>query len=121
MSNINDNMDSLFNKLQSFISTKTVVGEPITVGTTTLVPFVDVSVGMGIGTTEKKGDKSSDAGAGGFGAKIKPTAVLVVGEHGVQMVSVENQSGLSRLVDMVPGIVSKVEGFVTGDNDEDEE
>jgi uncharacterized spore protein YtfJ len=50
---------------------------------------------------------------------MKPTAVLVVGEHGVQMVSVENESGMSKLIDMVPGLVSKVEGFVTGGKDDD--
>jgi uncharacterized spore protein YtfJ len=119
MSNINDNLDSLFNKLQGFISSKTVVGEAITVGKTTLIPFVDISIGMGVGSSQKKGDKSGEAGAGGFGAKMKPTAVLVVGEHGVQMVSVENESGMSKLLDMVPGLVSKVEGFVTGGKDDD--
>jgi uncharacterized spore protein YtfJ len=122
MSNINENLDALFQKMENFISTKTVVGEPINVGTTTLIPLVDVSFGVGAGSSEKKGDKSGEAGAGGLGAKIKPTAVLVIGEHGVQMVSVETKNGLGRLVDIVPGIVDKVEGFVKnkGNNDYDE-
>lgn len=114
MSSINENLDNLFSKMENFISSKTVVGEPITVGSTTIVPLVDVSFGVGAGSTEKAGDKNSTGGGAGFGAKIKPTAVMVIGEHGVQLVNVENQNGLSKLIDLVPGIVDKVGGFVSG-------
>lgn len=117
MSSINENLDNLFGKMESFISSKTVVGEPISVGKTTIVPLVDVSFGVGAGSSERTGDKNSSGGGAGFGAKIKPTAVMVIGEHGVQLVNVDNQSGLGKLIDLVPGIVDKVEGFVSGRKD----
>ena len=55
----NNNVDSLFKGMENFITTKTVVGEPIKVSNDTVIlPLVDVSFGVGAG-----------AGVGtGFGA-----------------------------------------------------
>ena len=38
-------VDSLFSGMDSFLSTRTVVGDAITVGDVTLLPLVDVSFG----------------------------------------------------------------------------
>ena len=37
------------NKMENFVSTKTVVGEPIKVGEITLLPIIEVAVGVGAG------------------------------------------------------------------------
>ena len=43
MSNLNENFETMFNKMENFVSTKTVVGEPLRLGDITLIPLVDVS------------------------------------------------------------------------------
>ena len=45
-----DNAEAVFKGMNTFLTTKTVVGEPIIVGDTTIVPLVDVSCGMAEGT-----------------------------------------------------------------------
>ena len=40
-------VESLFAGMDSFLSTKTVVGEAVTIGDTTLLPLVDVTFGVG--------------------------------------------------------------------------
>jgi len=105
-----ENVEVIFNKLENFLKTKTVVGEPITIGGTTIVPFINLSFGMGIGggngTDEKNG--GSVGGGGGTGARIAPTAVLVIRNDKVELLPIKKTGGLDKLVDMVPGIIDKI-------------
>ncbi len=104
----NSNLDSLFSKMENFISTKTVVGEPITVGDITMLPLIDVSVGVGAGASGNKGEKDNKGrNLGGLGAKITPSAILVVQNGTVQLVNVKNTGNMDKLLNMVPGILSK--------------
>lgn len=105
----NENLQTMFNKLDNFVSSKTVVGEPIKLGEVTVVPLVDVSFGMGTGSSDSKSDKNGkSSGAGGIGAKMSPTAVMVIADKSVQIISVNDTSSVNKLIDMVPGIVNKL-------------
>ena len=44
-------VEALFKGMDSFITTKTVVGDAITVGDTIILPLVDVSFGVGAGAS----------------------------------------------------------------------
>ena len=52
----NNTVESLFKGMDSFITTKTVVGDAIHIGDTIILPLVDVSFGVAAGafTQEKK-------------------------------------------------------------------
>lgn len=109
LSNLNNNLEALFGKLENFVSTKTVVGEPVTIGDVIIVPLVDVSFGVGAGSVDTNEDKrNKETGAGGLGAKITPSAVMVIQNGTVQLVNVKNQDSVNKIIDMVPGIVSKL-------------
>ena len=110
MSNLNENLETLFTKMENFLTTKTVVGEPITMGDITIIPLVDVAFGVGAGSKDNTLDKErKEGGAGGLGAKISPAAVIVINKEGdIQMVNVKNQSAVNKLIDMVPGIANKL-------------
>ena len=60
---LNSVMDSLIDGVSGLISSKTVVGEPVTVGDTIIVPLVEVSFGAGGGAAA--GAKSGEGSAGG--------------------------------------------------------
>ena len=104
-SNINDNLKMMFAKMEEFISTKTVIGDPVHFGEVILVPLVDVTFGMGAGLGSSTGD--SETGGGAMGAKLTPTAVVVIVNGTVQLVNVKNQDSLLKLIDMIPGVLSK--------------
>ena len=108
--NFSENMSMIFDKLENFLKTKTVVGEPIKIGETTLVPFINISFGLGMGGgagTDEKG-MGGDGGGGGTGAKISPTAVLVIQGDKVDLLPIKKSGGLDKLIDLVPGIVEKI-------------
>ena len=53
-------VEALFKGMDSFITTKTVVGDAITVGDTIILPLVDVSFGVGAGAFAE-GNKNNGA------------------------------------------------------------
>lgn len=97
-----ESVEVLFDKVDDLVSTKTVVGEAIQLDGVTIVPLIEVSVGAGVGAKENSG------AGGGMGAKITPTAVLVIHAGGVQTINLQNQDAVSKLIDLAPGVVDKL-------------
>lgn len=97
-------VETLFRGMDSFITTKTVVGDAIHVGDTILLPLVDVSFGVGAGASA---DDKKNNGGGGMGGKVTPSAVLVISNGTTKLVNVKNQDGLTKILDMVPDLINK--------------
>lgn len=102
--NFNNTVQSLFKGMDSFLTTKTVVGDAIHIGDTIILPLVEVSFGVGAGAFCQ--DKKNNAG-GGMGGKIIPSAVLVIQNGTTRLVNVKNQDGITKVLDLVPDFVNK--------------
>ena len=98
---------SLFEGMDELVTTKTVVGAPVQVGETLILPLMDVSCGMGIGAFSGQG-KNRDGG--GMGVKMSPSAILVVQNGSTRLVNIKNQNTVNKVLDMVPDIVNKLSG-----------
>ena len=109
----NNTVESLFKGMDSFITTKTVVGDAIHIGDTIILPLVDVSFGVAAGafSQEKKNN-----GAGGMGGKINPSAVLVIQTGVTKLVNIKNLDGMTKILDMVPDFINK---FTSGKDTDD--
>lgn len=109
----NNTVESLFKGMDSFITTKTVVGDAIHIGDTIILPLVDVSFGVAAGafSQEKKNN-----GSGGMGGKINPSAVLVIQNGVTKLVNIKNQDGMTKILDMVPDFINK---FTSGKDTDD--
>jgi uncharacterized spore protein YtfJ len=94
--------EELVEAMEHFITTKSVVGEPIKLGDTILLPLADVSFGMGIGMFSK-----GENGTGGVGGKITPNAVLVLKKGSSKIISVKDADGISKIIEMGPDVVNK--------------
>jgi uncharacterized spore protein YtfJ len=104
-----ENIRMLFEKMEEFITTKTVVGDPVVLGDIVLIPLVEVTFGMGAGIGGGKQDAKEGSGGGGIGARMTPSAVVVVVNGTVQMVSIKDQGSGNKLIDMIPGLLSKID------------
>jgi len=120
MSNGSEVFNTLFEKLEKFIRTETVVGEPFQVGNITMVPIITVSFGVGGGEGSGKDNKGNDGsgGGGGVGCKIAPNAMLVIKNDELSVVPLTSRGSLERIVEMVPDILTKVDSFKPGGNQE---
>lgn len=102
--NFNTTVQSLFKGMDSFITTKTVVGEAVHIGDTIILPLIEVSFGVGAGAFCQ--DKKNNA-AGGMGGRITPSAVLVIQNGCTKLVNIKNQDSITKILDMVPDFVNK--------------
>ncbi|MCD7885255.1 MAG: GerW family sporulation protein [Lachnospiraceae bacterium] len=102
--NFQNTVASLFKGMDNFITTKTVVGDPVTVGDTIILPLVDVS--FGVAASAKSEDKKN-SGGGGMGGKISPSAVLVISNGSTKLVNVKNQDAVTKVLDMVPDLLNR--------------
>ncbi|MDE7318242.1 MAG: GerW family sporulation protein [Lachnospiraceae bacterium] len=115
--NFETTVSSLFQGMDHFISSKTVVGDAITVGDTIILPLVDVSFGVGAGASSSD---SRNNGAGGLGGRISPSAVLVIRDGNIRLVNVKNQDAVTKILDMVPDVINKFTSGKTKDTSDPE-
>lgn len=111
-------VESLFKGMENFISSKTVVGDSIKVDDSTMIlPLVEVSFGVGAGASKE--EKRNNSG-GGMGGKMSPSAVLVVKDGVPKLVNIKEQSGLTKILDMVPDFIDRFTGNKGEENKEDD-
>ena len=100
-------------EIEKVLSTKTVVGEPMTVEGTTLVPLISAGFGFGAGGGEGRGEakqKGEGAGGGtGGGAFVKPVAVIVIDQQGVRVEPIRGglSTAIEKLGETIPRVVEK--------------
>ena len=96
-------------EIERILSTKSVVGEPMTVEDNTIIPLVSIGFAFGAGGGSGKGRKEQGEGTGGGtggGGGIKPVAVIVVNKEGVR---IEPMKGaVASIGERVADIVAKV-------------
>ena len=120
--NIDQTVQSLLKGMEGYLSSKTIVGEPIEIKGTIILPLAEVSFGAGAGAFD--GEKKENCG-GGIGGKVTPSALLVIQNGSAKLVSVKDSDVFSKLIDMVPDLINKIagkknDGEEAGDVDFDE-
>ncbi len=120
--NIADSTNALLENLEKMLTTKTVFGDAITIGDTTLIPVVDVTFGFGVGggSGEDKSHGGGGGGGSGGGGRVMASAVIVIKGEQVQVMKIKESSNLAKLVDMVPGMVEKIKACREKDKPEEE-
>lgn len=99
-------LESMYDKLDNFLKTETVIGEPIILDSVKLIPIITASFGLGGGFGEE--NENGGGGGGGLGCKISPDAILVVKDDNVEMLPIKNKHSLEKLFEKVPEIMDKI-------------
>lgn len=106
-------------EIEKVLSTRTVVGEPITIEGATLVPLISVGFGFGAGGGSAKGEakqKGEGVGGGtGGGAWVRPIAVVIVDKQGVRIEPIKGgwSTAIEKIGETVPQMIEKsVEKFM---------
>jgi len=101
--NVVDILKGVVSELREIAKSETVIGQPITVGKTTVLPVIKLSVGFGAGGGQGEDTKamSGFGGGGGGGARIEPA------EKGVRFLAT-GKGKWDSIIEAVPGIARKV-------------
>ena len=90
-------------EIEKVLSTKTVVGEPITIEGITLIPLISVGFGFGAaggsGKGEAKQKGEGTAGGTGGGAGAKPVAMVIIDKDGVRIEPI--MGGLATAIEKI--------------------
>ena len=122
-------MLTAMSSIREMIDVNTIIGEPIeTLEGLIIIPISKVSFGFAAGGSEFNGEtmnvyskkeKEEEiqyrlpfGGGAGAGATINPVAFLVVQNGNVKLIPIEHTSYVDRLLDYVPDLIEKVNGFI---------
>ena len=100
-------VEALFKGLDNFITTKTVVGEPVKVDDAIIIPLVDVTCGMTAGSFVQN---SKNNGGGGMSAKMTPSAILIIQGGVTRLINIKHQDAMTKVIDMVPDLMNRFIG-----------
>lgn len=108
-------MEASMSKIRDMVDSNTIIGEPIqTPDGVTLIPVSRLSFGFGCGGGDY-GKQPDKLGAGAAaGVRVEPMAFLVVKDGVTRMLPVGTPAitTVDRIVEMVPQVMDRVEGFI---------
>jgi len=112
MAEVESVVKTTLEEIEKVLSTKTVVGEPITIEGNTLIPLISIGFGFGAvaGTGMGKKQKGEGSGAGtGGGAGVKPVAVIIINKEGVKIEPIMGSmaTAIERIGEAVPKSIEK--------------
>ena len=109
-------MASSLEKIRDIVDSNTVIGSPIhTQDGTTILPISKVSFGFVSGGTDfaTKTQKDLFGGAASAGGSVTPVGFLVIKDGSVKLMQLaEGGATLDRLINMMPEVIDRIEGFV---------
>ena len=108
-------METSMDKIRQMVDSNTSVGEPITTPDgVTLIPVSRLSYGFGCGGGDYGKNKENSGAGCGAGVRVEPMAFLVVKGGVTRMLPVGTPAitTVDRVIEMVPELLDRVEGFV---------
>ena len=104
-------------KMHELVDSNTVIGSPIkTDSDVTILPVSKITFGFVSGGTDFATEKQKDlfGGAASSGASITPVGFLVIQGTSVRLIQLaEGGRTVDRVLNMVPEVMDKVEGFIS--------
>ncbi len=113
MEQVENLVKTTLGEIEKVLSTKTVVGEPVTIEGITLIPLIKAGFGFGAGGGSGKGEakqKGEGTGGGtGGGAYVKPIAIVIITKEGVKIEPIMGRvtGALEKLGETIPQTIDK--------------
>jgi uncharacterized spore protein YtfJ len=114
MDDIEKLVKTTLGEIEKVLDSKTVVGEPIVIEGTTLIPLMSVGFGFAAGGGSGKGEtKETPEGGGsgsGGGAGLRPIAIIVIDKDGVRIEPIKGgmATAIEKLSETIPDIAAKL-------------
>lgn len=113
--NIQSIIDVTMEKLRAMVDADTILGTPVSVDGSTIIPVSKVSFGLATGGSDlpSKTEKEVFGGGGGAGVSIVPMGVIAVSGGNVKFIPINNEvTALDRALQAVPEIIDKIKSMI---------
>ncbi len=110
--NVVEILKGVVGELREISRSETVIGDPITVGSRTVIPVVKITVGFGAGGGQGEDEKnrSGFGGGGGGGARVEPAAFIIMDENGISLLPM-TKGKWENVIEAIPDIARKISGL----------
>lgn len=112
-------MDTTMDKLHAMVDADTIIGTPIVLGETTLLPVSKVAFGLATGGSDfpSKSGSGLFGGGGGAGVTITPVAFISVTGQSVKMMPIYNElTTVDKALTMAPELLDKIKELFKKEN-----
>lgn len=114
---ISQMMDTTIEKIRQMGDVKTVIGDPIHAGDTTIIPVSKVSYGFASGGSDlpaKQNPKELFGGGTGAGVTVQPVAFLVINKDGnVRLIQISSgDDKFTSAIRSVPELLDKISEMI---------
>lgn len=118
-------MKTAMESIKQMVDVNTIVGDPVeTPDGTVIIPITRVACGFAAGGSEFQGTSDGNTqkeqannlpfgGGSGAGVSVQPVGFLVVGQHQVRLLPVDNNAVVDRLIDMAPQFIDQVQSMLS--------
>lgn len=120
-SSLSELMDTTMTKIHEMVDSNSIIGEPITTPDgVTVIPISRVTFGFGTGGSDYGKTVERFGGGSGAGVKIDPVSFLIIKDGVTRVVPVALPAigPVDRILEMVPEVVDRVEGFIAKKKEE---
>jgi uncharacterized spore protein YtfJ len=109
MAETQDLVKTTMEEIEKVLNTKTVFGEPMTFGGTTIIPLMSAGFGFGAGGGTGKTAEGTGGGAGG-GAGVQPVGIVIIDASGVRIEPVKHGIGaaIEKMAEKMPEMCGKM-------------
>jgi len=111
MEHVENLLKTTLGEIERLLNTRTVVGEPIKLEGSTVIPLISIGFGFGAGGGSGKETKavSGEAfgGGSGGGGGIRPVAIVVVDKNGVRIEPVR-RGGAASMIEKAGEALGKI-------------
>ena len=122
--NIKGIMDTTMEKIRAMVDSDTIIGDPIVLDGTTIIPVSKVAFGLATGGSDfaGKGNNTMFGGGGGAGVTITPVSFVAVSGESIRVLPITNEvTSLDKAINMAPELIDKVKSlFSKKENNEEE-
>ena len=113
-------------KVREMVDANTVVGNPIVVGTTTIIPVSTVKMGLASGgadmASKTAGLGDSFGGGLGCGVSVSPVAMIIMHGESVRVLPLSQPANTAaeRIIEQIPLLIDKLTELLTPRKESDE-
>ncbi len=129
MVDVKDLIKKLLEEINTISKTETVVGKPLKVGDSKIIPISKLSIGFGVGGANAAGagdgtakaDGSLTLGGAGGGVKVQPVAFIAVDpDGGAQLLCLDEPEAtvIDKLLHVAPELVERLALRIKGEKPE---
>jgi uncharacterized spore protein YtfJ len=103
---------TIMDSLKTVATTKSIIGEPVTVADQTIIPICKLCLGFGAGGGTGEAKEKVGAGAasgGGGGLKIEPVAFLIIHADKVSILTTKEPKRFNAIFEAIPTLIEKLQ------------